>query len=536
MHAMARVTVAAVAGVVLALIPPMAAVGQGRQSATSRSTSDTLDVIARIRREAYEHSRVMALASYLTDVVGPRLTNSPNIRRAQAYARDQLRSWGIRDARLERWGPFGRGWALEAIDVSLTSPDVAPLIAYPKAWSASTEGPVTGQPVILDVKSAADLERYRGQLMNRIVLLSPAGPIAPPAVAERLTDAFLLNLANAGPPLAGGSEFHPTAEQRAAAEIEMAKWRLVYSELPAVVIEDSPGPSGSVYVTAATVPPDAATGSERHPWDANKPPVVPQIVMAAEHYNRLIRLAALSVPFTLRVNLATRYLDDDVMSDNVIGEIPGSDLSHEVVMFGGCLDSWHTGTGATDNASGAAVALEAMRILQTLDLHPRRSIRVGLWSAEEQGTLGSRAYVAAHFGRRVVGSNGQVRIERGPEYEALAGYFNLDWGAGRIRGVYLQGNEAVRPIFRAWLAPFQDLGASTLTARGIGASDHMSFDDIGLPGFQFIRDFWEGRPTSAHTNMDVYDRLSAEDLEQSASVVAAFAYQLAMRDEKLPRK
>jgi carboxypeptidase Q len=522
-----------VAGVVLAVVAPMTAVGQRAPSAPGLASSD---VVARIRREAYEHSQVMAIASYLTDVVGPRLTNSPNLRRAQAYARDQLQSWGIRDARLERWGPFGRGWALDAIDVSLASPDVAPLIAYPKAWSAGTAGPVTGQPVILDVKSPADLERYRGQLRNRIVLLSPARPIAPPAQPERLTDAFLLDLANAGPPLAGGSEFHPTVAQRAAADLEMAKWRLVYAESPAVVIEGSTAPSGSVYVTGAVVPPDAATGSDRNPWDANKPAVVPQIVMAADHYNRLIRLGALGVPFTLRVNLATRYLDDDLMSDNVIGEIPGSDRSHEVVMFGGCLDSWHTGTGATDNAAGAAVALEAMRVLQALDLHPRRSIRVGLWSAEEQGTLGSQAYVAAHFGRRVVGSDGQARIERGPEYDTLAGYFNLDWGAGRIRGVYLQGNEAVRPIFRAWLAPFQDVGASTLTARGIGATDHMSFDDIGLPGFQFIRDFWEGHPNPGHTNMDVYDRLSAEDLQQSASLVAAFAYQLAMRDEKLPHK
>jgi carboxypeptidase Q len=535
MNARVRATVAAVVGVVLARVP-LTVAGQGSQSATGAPPSSALDVVGRIRREAYEHSQVMALASYLTDVVGPRLTNSPNLRRAQAWTRDQLRSWGVRDARLERWGPFGRGWALDAIEVSLASPDAAPLIAYPKAWSPGTAGPVVGQPVILDVKAAADLERYRGQLRNRIVLFSPAGPIAPPLMPERLSDAFLLDLANAGPPLPGGSEFHPTAEQRAAADLEMAKWRLVYAESPSVVIEASPGRSGSVYVTAATVPPDGTTGLERHPWDANQPPVMSQIVMAPEHYNRLVRLGALGVPFTLRVNLATRYLDDDLMSDNVIGEIPGSDLSREVVMFGGPLDSWHTGTGATDNASGAAVALEAIRILRTLDLHPRRSIRVGLWSAEEQGRLGSRAYVAAHFGRQVAGPDGQMRIERGPEYDTLAGYFNLDWGAGRIRGVYLQGNEAVRPIFRAWLAPFQDVGASTLTTRGIGSSDHMSFDDIGLPGFQFIRDFWEGRPTSAHTNMDVYDRLSAEDLEQSASVVASFAYQLAMRDEKLPRK
>ncbi|HYT74221.1 MAG TPA: M20/M25/M40 family metallo-hydrolase, partial [Vicinamibacterales bacterium] len=325
-------------------------------------------------------------------------------------------------------------------------------------------------------------------------------------------------------------------EQRAAADLNAQKWRLVYAEGAAVVLEAGGGQGGSVYVTSAMMPPGPDGEPVAHPWDASRPRVIPQVVVAAEHYNRLIRLARRGIPFTIRVNIVARFYDDDPMSDNVIAEIPGSDLHEEVVMFGACLDSWHTGTGATDNASGAAVALEVMRILQTIAPHPRRTIRVGLWSAEEQGTLGSRAYVAAHFGSRVAGPDGRMQIERKAEYDRLAGYFNLDWGPGRIRGVYLQGNEGVRPIFRAWLAPFEDLGASTLTIRGIGATDHISFDEIGLPAFQFIRDFFEGNGGPAHTNMDVYDRLVEEDLEQSAAVVAGFAYDLAMRNDKLPRR
>ena len=266
------------------------------------------------------------------------------------------------------------------------------------------------------------------------------------------------------------------------------------------------------------------------PWDVNKPKVIPQVVVAAEQYNRMIRILGRGVPVELEVNINARFYDDDLMSYNVIGEIPGTDLKDEVVMIGGCLDSWHTGTGATDNAAGAAVALEVMRIIKTLNLKPRRTIRIGLWSAEEQGSFGSRAYVAAHFGK--LNAGGQFK----PEYEKFSGYFNLDYGTGKIRGVYLQGNEAVRPIFAAWLGPFKEMGAATLTINGIGATDHNSFDAIGLPGFQFLRDFMETNPRTAHTNMDVYDHVLADDLKQSAAIAASFIYQAAIRDDKLPRK
>lgn len=518
-----------VAATILAIAP-----GPARQSGVERVD---LAVLARIRAEAFEHSHVMAIAEHLTDVSGGRLTNSPGLREAQLYARDLLRGWGVSNAHLEPWGPFGRGWQLERLAVAMTAPTYAPLIAAAKAWSPGTNGPIAGTPVLLDAATPAEVEKFRGTLAGRIVLFAPTRPVAPDGGPQprRLTDADLQRLiaAPAPPPIPTG--FQPTPAQRAASELAQAKWRLIYDERPAVVLEPGPGDDGTMLVTAAVLP--VATGptgpTEVHPWDLSRPYVVPQLVLAAEHYNRIVRLVAQRMPVTLAIDVGVRF-DDDTMSANVVGEIPGTDPRHEVVMFGGCLDSWHAGTGATDNAAGASAALEAMRILTSLGVAPRRAIRIGLWSAEEQGTLGSRAYVARHFGRPAAA--GSREVVKGAEYESLSGYFNLDWGAGRLRGVYLQGNEAARPIFASWLTPLGDLGVSTLTAAGIGATDHMSFDAIGLPGFQFIRDFMEGAGGPGHTNMDVYERLIPEDLEQSAAVVAWFAYNAAMRNERLPRK
>jgi Zn-dependent M28 family amino/carboxypeptidase len=266
--------------------------------------------------------------------------------------------------------------------------------------------------------------------------------------------------------------------------------------------------------------------------------VTPQVVVAAEQYNRMVRLVARGIPVALELGITAHFYDGDPMSSNVIAEIPGTDLRDEIVMVGGCIDSWHAGTGASDNAVGAATALEVMRILQSLALKPRRTIRIGLWSAEEQGALGSRAYVAAHFGRRINSTEGRLaRFELKPEHERFDAYFNFDYGTGRIRGIFLQGNHAARPIFHALLEPFKDLGASTLSISGVNASDHISFDDIGLPAFQWIRDYMEGNNTRApHTNMDTYDHVLEDDLKQSAAVAAFIVYQLAIRDEKLPRK
>jgi carboxypeptidase Q len=500
-----------------------------------------LNVTNRIREEAFYHSQIMETVGYITDVIGPRLTGSPNLKKAEEYAEDRLRVWGITNVHLEPWGPFGRGWSLEDFQAKMITPSFSSLIAYPKAWSPGTNGTVRGEVVFLDAKTVSDLDKYKGKLKGKIVLVAPTRPIAPNFQPEgrRATDEELLKLENAKPPN-DPENFVMSAEQRASAELTFSKWRLVYSEGAAVVLEPGRGDAGTVYVTSAVIPPapGAAFENRPHPWDLNKPPVVPQVVVAAEQYNRIIRVLSRHIPVELEVSINTHFYDQDTMSYNVIGEIPGSDLKDEVVMIGGCIDSWHAGTGATDNAAGTAVALEVMRILKSLDLRPRRTIRIGLWSAEEQGAFGSRAYVAGHFGKRVEPVRGQAapaRFQPKPEYEKFSCYFNLDYGTGRIRGIYLQGNAAVRPIFRAWLAPFKELGASTTSISNIG-SDQVSFDEIGLPAFGFIRDFMEGSTRTAHTNMDVYDHVLEDDLKQSAVIATSFVYNAAMRDEKLPRK
>ncbi len=502
-----------------------------------------LEAASRIRDAAFNHSQIMDMVEYLTDVTGPRLTGSPNLKRAEEYARDELRKWGLANAHLEARGPFGRGWLLEGFTANMLSPAFSPLIAYPKAWSPGTNGIIRGEVVLLDVKAAADLDKYKGKLKGKIVLFSPArnvDPLFQPS-AHRQTDEELLRLATAEP-TGDAQPFQFTAEQRAAEELAYRKWKLIQTKGAAVVLQPSFRDAGTVYVTAATVPypPDVPFEKRVPAWDITKPVVTPQAVVAAEQYNRIVRLVARGMPVQLEVNIAVRFYDDDPMSYNVIAEIPGTDLKDEVVMLGGCIDSWHAGTGATDNAVGAATALEVIRILQSLGVKPRRTIRIGLWSAEEQGARGSRAYVAAHLGRRIgppEGQPGQVRFEFEPEYEKFDAYFNFDYGTGRIRGVFLQGNEAARPVLRASLGPFNDLGAATLSIAGVGATDHMSFDEIGLPGFQWIRDYMEGNDTRApHTNMDTYDHVLEDDLKQSAAVAAFVIYDLAMREKKLPRK
>jgi hypothetical protein len=374
------------------------------------------------------------------------------------------------------------------------------------------------------------------------------------------------------------STFNASPSQRAAFALQNRKWQMIYEEGAAVVLEPGRGDGGTVFVGSATMPRGRSGGEGRaegdrgdeqppmprgsappssrgpRPWAADAPPIVPQVVVAAEHYNRVIRMLQKGAAVELEIDIASRYHADDLMSYNVIAEIPGSDLADEIVMLGGHFDSWHAGTGATDNAVGCGVALEAVRILQATGLKPRRTIRIALWTGEEQGLLGSKAYVAEHFGRAIEppssgrGRSGSseerpgsrerppTKYELKPAHEKFAAYFNLDNGTGKIRGVYLQGNDAVRPIFRAWLAPFGDLGASTLAQTNTGGTDHLSFDAIGLPGFQFIQDPLEYDSRTHHSSMDVYDRVQADDMQQAAIIMATFVYHAATRDEKLPRK
>jgi carboxypeptidase Q len=523
-----------------------------------------LEAINKIKDEGLNRSQVMEILSYMTDVHGPRLTGSPNLRAAQEWAKQKLASFGLENAHLEQWGPFGRGWTLEGFSANMIKPHFSPLIAYPKAWSSSTAGALRGPVVYLDAKAEADLEKYKGKLKGAIVLLAPPREVKAhfKPDATRMTEEELLRWANADPPGAGGPgrRFEMTPEQRAAQQLQGKKWEMIYKEGAGVVLEpDRNSDGGTIFLGSAnlTYPTDTPPDKRKSVRDKDAPTVIPQVVVTVEHYNRLVRMIEKGSPVELEVNVSTKFHDQDLMEYNVVAEIPGTDLKDEVVMLGAHYDSWHSGTGATDNAAGSAVALEAVRIIKTLGLKPRRTIRVALWSGEEQGLLGSRAYVAQHFGRRIggpqfgqggppspqpasaqpaSGPDSTPRYEIKPEHEKFAGYFNLDNGTGKIRGVYLQGNEAMRPIFRTWLAPFKDLGAATLSISNTGGTDHLSFDGVGLPGFQFIQDVVEYDSRTHHSNMDVYDRIQADDMKQAAVIMAAFVYNTAVRDTKLPRK
>ncbi|HZS45203.1 MAG TPA: M20/M25/M40 family metallo-hydrolase [Blastocatellia bacterium] len=504
------------------------------------------DVIDKLKDAELNHSQVMDILSYLTDVYGPRLTGSPNALAAGNWAKEKLAEWGGQNVHMEKWGPFGRGWALQKFEASAVEPQAFPLIAYPKAWSPSTKGAVTGEVVYMDANTPEDLDKYKGKLKGAIVMISPLREVPAHFKADghRLTDEELLALADAEPPVAGGGRGGgrpggpgggPSLQQ----QIAQKKMEMVYDEGAAVILDAGRGDGGTMFVQSAAVKPypqDVPRDQRKSAYSLDAPAIIPQVTVSVEQYNRMVRMIQRGVHVQVEVNLVARYYDNDPNSFNIIAEIPGTDLKDEVVMLGAHFDSWHSGTGATDNAAGSAVCMEAFRLIQSLGLKPRRTIRIGLWTGEEEGLLGSRAYVAQHFGDRemVNGQPGELKLK--PEQEKVAGYFNLDNGTGKIRGIYLQGNEAVRPIFRAWLAPFKDLGASTITPSNTGGTDHLSFDGVGIPGFQFIQDEIEYSSRTHHSNQDVYDRIQADDMKQSSLIMASFVYNTAMRDEKLPRK
>ncbi|CAN5712952.1 hypothetical protein BH23PLA1_BH23PLA1_32630 [soil metagenome] len=526
-------------------------------------SATTEDPIARIREEGLERSQVMETLSYLTDVIGPRLTNSPGMKRANDWTRDTLESWGLENAELQAFGPFGRGWELKKFSLQVVEPQCIPLIGYPKAWSPGVEtsaegGEHVGPVVHFQADSPDDLDKYKGKLEGAIVLIGDIRPLAArfEPLASRRTEANLLDLANA--PAAGQrGRTRPTSprpSQRPSEEdVQRARDRATGARLRdqflidegvALIINPSTrGDGGTIFVQSATVPTpppsdsdegEGSTATRPRAWSPEAPKILPQVVLAAEHFNRLARMLQQDEELTMAVTLDVAFHDDDLMAYNTIAEIPGTDpdLKEQVVMLGGHLDSWHSSTCATDNAAGVAVGMEAVRILKALELEPRRTIRIALWSGEEQGLLGSRAYVAEHLAER--GDRG--RIEPKLAHENFSAYYNLDNGTGKIRGVYLQGNEAVRPIFREWLEPFRDLDASTLAATNTGGTDHLSFDGVGLPGFQFIQDAIEYSTRTHHSNMDEYDRAQADDLKQASVIMAAFVYNTAMRDDLLPRK
>ncbi|MEO8097216.1 MAG: M20/M25/M40 family metallo-hydrolase [Acidobacteriota bacterium] len=494
-----------------------------------------LAVIHRIRQEAMQNSKVMDHVFQLTDVTGPRLTNSPGFFAAANWVEKQLKEWGI-EAHQEKWGPYGRGWNFTHFSAHMVEPAYAPLIGVPLAYTPGTKGKVSGEAMIATMATDADLERYRGKLKGKMLFMAVGRELAPnvtPA-SSRYTDQQLQALtapasgrggaapgaaaltAGRGPADGGGRGGQGGGNANQAFTNRLNQFLVEQGVLVVVRIATGNSETGTVFGQA---------GGSRDPKDPVPPPMV---ALTPEHYNRILRLMDAKIPVKLEFEIEAQVMEERTDSVNVIGEIQGTSKRDEVVMIGAHLDSWHGGTGATDNAAGSAVMIEVLRILKQLKLPLQRTVRMALWSGEEQGLLGSRAYVTEHFSDR------DMKLK--PEHAKLSGYFNVDNGTGKIRGVYLQGNDSIRPVFEAWLKPFADLGATTLSIRDTGGTDHTNFDAVGLPGFQFIQDAIDYNTRTHHSNMDVYDRVQREDLQQIAAIVASFVYHAANRDELLPRE
>ncbi|HZD94424.1 MAG TPA: M20/M25/M40 family metallo-hydrolase [Candidatus Sulfotelmatobacter sp.] len=499
-----------------------------------------LEMIGKIRYEGFRNSKIMEIASGLMDQVGPRLTGSPNAKKANEWTRARLEEFGLVNSHLEPWGPFGRGWANEYINVRMVSPDIAPLIAYAKAWTPGTEGAVRGKVMRVNIRGPQDLARYRGKLAGKILLVGDDPEVKPSVepLAERLNEKSLGDIEHYQIPSERVNPLAREFAQRARFQRQLNKF--YDDEKVLAVIDHSRGAigGGTVFVQSG--------GS----YKVGQTVGTPQITLATEHWTRIVRILTAKKEVELELNMKNNFYDgpDSMNQNDTIAEIPGTDKKDEVVMLGAHLDSWHSGTGATDNGAGTVVMMEAVRILKALDIKPRRTIRIGLWTGEEQGLLGSEWYVQHHFGSRPEskdperkGDPSVRRRENGPmtttpEQKKVSVYFNIDNGTGKIRGIFLQENASAQPIFEAWMKPFHDLGMDTLSMRNTGGTDHLSFDAAGIPGFQFIQDPIEYDTRTHHSNMDVYDRLQPEDLKQMAVIVASFVYMAAQRDQMFPRK
>lgn len=497
-------------------------------------------IVTKLRQEGYDRSQVMDILSMLTDVNGPRLMNSRGFQTAAEYSKRKLESWDIRDVHFDFWDEdFGRGWELKEFSLTTTQPTYSPLIAYPKAWTPGVRGKLKAEAVYLNIQQESDLEKYRGKLKGKIVLFSLPSPVRPSFKPDawRHADSTLVEMAQAKATAAyRGRRFNPPSEPQ---RLAFLKWNLCQREGVSAVLEASSRleDDGTLVVSAATVPYAAEVPySKRLPaWHQNAPEIIPQVVVAAEHYNRLVRQLDKGVAITLEMVLQTDFTSASP-GFNVIGEIPGTDLKDEVVMIGAHLDSWHSSTGATDNAVGSAVMMEAMRLIKSLGQNPRRTIRIALWGGEEQGLLGSRSYVKRKLGERLDRAYPYDSIQLTDAGEKFSVYFNMDYGAGKYRGIYLQGNESAVPVFREWVKPFHDDGASTISLRNATGTDHLSFDAIGLPGFQFIQDPLEYATRTHHANMDVFDKVVAEDLKHNSVMTALFAWMAANSEELIPRR
>ena len=492
------------------------------QVTTPASEKVDFDAIYRIKEEGFQRSQVMETASWLTDVHGPRLTGSPSFKAAADWAVTRLTRWGVSNPRIESWGTFGRGWVNERFAATVvTGAQPWAITGVPKAWTPGVEGTVTAEVIFAPMESEADLEKWKGKLQGKIVLPVPMREVKAhfEPEASRMSAADLEKLA----------QFEPNAGARrsynlATARFSVKRTEFLQAEGVLAVFEPGRGDGGTLFVQqGGAYNPKNQSGFMRFPAV-----VPPQVVIAVEHYGRLARTLQKKVPVSVELTIKNTITEDQE-GLNILAELPGSDKADEIVMLGAHFDGWHGGTGATDNAAGSAVMLEALRILKASGVKLRRTVRLGLWGGEEQGLIGSREYVKATFADRAT-------MQLKPAHGKITGYFNVDNGTGAIRGVYLQGNEAIAPVFSTWMQPFANVGMSTLTIQNTSGTDHLSFDAVGIPGFQFIQDPVEYDTRTHHSNMDVWERLQAGDMMKNAVIVASFVYHAANREQALPRK
>jgi hypothetical protein len=477
------------------------------------------ETVARIREEGFQRSQVVDIVGYMTDVLGPRLSLSENMKRAQTWAKGKMTAIGLSNVVVEPFMDYGAAWDNQYFSLHMVEPGYLPLVGYPLAYTPGTEGKVVSRALVVELQTKADCERYRGKLKDAVVLVSPLATIDLanlPRGFSRLTDEELKSIAEmTGPVQRMGQPMVQNPELLSAeGRIEFLK-----AEGVVAVLQCDGGSFGLVRGFSRP-------GANTDRWSREKDLAsLPIIAVVPEQYNRMYRTIKRDIPVKIEIDVRNRIGESVEKACNVIGEIPGTDLKNEIVIVGAHFDSWHQASGASDNASGCAVALEAVRILKAIGVQPRRTIRVAFWSGEEQGLHGSREYVLAHFGDPKTGTK--------PDYEKFSVYFNQDYGAGAYRGINLQGNERVRRIFTSWMEPFHDLGMTVATIQSVGSTDHIPFDNVELPGFQFLQD---RVGIGGHSNMDLFDTLIPEDLKKNAVIMASFAYHAAMMDQKIPRK
>jgi carboxypeptidase Q len=495
--------------------------------------------IAKIRGEAMTQSQAMDTHWWLSEGFGPRATGTPGYQAAAEWAMKKFNEWGLKNVHIERF-PFGQGWSIDRFSVHLLTPQPAPLVGMPRWYSPSTKGTVTADVVHVKASTEAELAKYKGQLAGKIVILQAARPV------RMLEDRVVLRMNDAdwkeamtlpAPRPAPASPASPASPALTPQQFGQLVQRFLVAEGAAVVLDrgsDADLSAGGSDLSWQTQRVDGGTifpgnGGSRDP---KAPQQVPSATLAVEHYNRLVRLLEHGQPVRMEVNIQTKFhpeTNPEGNAFNIIAEIPGGDLASEVVIMGAHFDTYPYATGATDNTTGSAAMIEAVRVIQKLGLKPRRTIRLALWAAEEQGLLGSREYVARHY------FDSKTKTPK-PEHQNVQAYFNLDNGTGRILGIWGQNNTGAMKNFEQWGQALKDLGWKNVSPRSVSQTDHGSFDEAGIPGFQFIQERLEYNSRTHHSNMDTFDHVQKDDVIQQGAVAAVFAWNAANAPERLPRK